>query len=100
MSRRDFRHFRAGDQTLSHDHRFAGLRPPSPASARAKPTFTGIASPAAAFHQAIHRRTFRQSAMDDIISTRESGVCAEFWLRRRGGRPAFCWCPVVRRRIW
>ena len=32
--------------------------------------------------------------------TRESGVCIEFWLRRRGGRPAFCWCPVVRRRIW
>jgi transposase len=26
-------------------------------------------------------------------------VSPGFALRRRGGRPAFCWCPVVRRRI-
>ena len=63
-------HLRAGDQTLSNDHHFAGRGPPSPASARAKPTL------AAAFQHAIHRRAIRQSATDDIISTRAQNMQA------------------------
>jgi hypothetical protein len=34
-----------------------------------KPTFTAVAKQAVTFHHAIHRRTLRQSATDDIIST-------------------------------
>jgi len=74
VARRNFRHFRAGDQTLSHDRRFAGSRPPSSANARTKPALTGVAKQTAAFHHAIHRRTFRQSATDDIFSTRAQNL--------------------------
>jgi hypothetical protein len=74
VSRRDFRHFCAGHQTLSHDHRFAGCGPPSPARTRVQPTFTAVAKQAVTFHHAIHRRTLRQSATDDIISTRAQNL--------------------------
>jgi hypothetical protein len=36
--------------------------------------FTPAAKPAAAFHHAIHRRALRQSATDDIISTRAQNL--------------------------
>jgi hypothetical protein len=74
VSRRDFRHFCAGHQTLSHDHRCAGCGPPSPARTRVKPTFTAVAKQSrhlSPCHPSPHPR---QSATDDIISTRAQNL--------------------------